>query len=199
MKSKHIISLLFIVIAMFVTAQSKTDAKAKSAKSKTRNASFFKLGLKAGLDMYPLTYNPEEIINQIQNGYQFGASLQMGYSFYLQPEVYYAIYPELANGISSEKTPGIRAPLLIGVRFLNLKILSLHLMGGPVLYASLSDLQQEFILANFTYNWQVGAGIKFLEFLSVDLRYQIIRKTDLLEQFKNIPNSPLNVIVGIRL
>lgn len=190
---------MFIALAMFVSAQSYDNSNEEHSKSKSRNESFFKLGLKIGYDMYPLTYKPKEIIDQLQNGYQYGASLQMGYSFYLQPEVYYALYPDFESRISSEKIPGIRVPLLLGFRFLNLKILSLHLMGGPVLCASLSDLHEEFTMSKFTYDWQVGAGIKIFGFLSADLRYQIIRETNLIEQFKNIPNSPLNVIVGIKL
>ncbi len=197
MKSKLLVSFLFFSLLSNVVAQEVDNYAAD--KLKPRREPFFKIGMKYGYDMHPLTFKPKEIMDQLHNGYQWGAFLQMGYSFYLQPEVYYAMYPAKESSISSEKVPTIRAPLLVGLRFLDLKILSLHIMGGPVFYAPLSELQEEFVMQKFTYHWQVGVGIHILGHVRADIRYQLLRGIDIKEQYNNLENSPLNVTVGIQL
>ncbi len=199
MKTKILISSLLFFLVISATAQSNGDFY--KSESKSNNDSFLKYGLKVGYDMHPITFNPEEITDQLQNGYQGGIFLQLGRSVYLQPEIYYATYVNPVNSVSSEKIQSIRAPILLGVRLINLGIVSAHVMGGPVYTASLSELTTGIRIKDLTHKWQVGVGVDVLGFITADVRYTLLDGIDISDQFSNFSKetSMLNVTVGFKL
>ncbi|MDO9153783.1 MAG: outer membrane beta-barrel protein [Paludibacter sp.] len=200
MKTRIFISCLFLIFALNASGQGD-EVYSNSPKTKSSNESFFKYGLKFGYDMQPITINPQEMLEQLNNGFQAGVYFQLGRTIYLQPEIYYASYRNLTSSISDEKIQSVRAPIMLGVRFLNLGLVSTHLMAGPVFTAPMSELSGGFSMDKFTYNWQVGAGVVVLGFITADVRYTLINGVELSDQFSyfNIDSSPLNITVGIKL
>lgn len=201
MKSKVLISLLLLVFAVSVNAQSNDNFPKAGSKSKSDKESIFKYGLKFGYDMQPITVKPQEMLNQLKYGYQGGFFIQMGRSIYFQPEIYYASYTDTLSSVSGEKIQSFRAPLMFGLRFIDLGIVSAHLMGGPVFSASLSNLKAAMRLDEITKNWQVGVGVDILGFITADVRYTLLNGVELTDQYShfNLESSFLNVTVGFKL
>jgi hypothetical protein len=151
--------------------------------------------------MQPITINSKDMINQLQNGYQAGLFLQIGQSFYFQPEIYYASYQNPTSSLSTEKIPSLRTPIMLGVRFIDIGIVSAHLMGGPVFSASISDIKHGMTLSQITKDWQIGVGVDVLGFITADVRYGLIKDVKFADQpsYFNLESSMLNVTVGIKL
>ncbi len=197
MNTKLFIGILLVAFATAVSAQDDTYYQTKTKSSEK----FFKYGIKAGYDMHPVTFNPEEIMEQLKGGYQAGIFLQFGRRLYLQPELYYAAYSYPASSQSTEKIAYLRAPVMLGLRLINLGIISAHLQGGPVFNSLLSDVQAGFSPDKFTYNWQLGAGIDLFGFITADVRYTLLEGVEFTEQFTNFnpETATLNLTVGFKL
>jgi len=193
MKVKILISCLLVIFTLNTYAQEESS-------SSSGKESPFKYGIKFGYDMYPITFKPQEMLTQLKNdGYQAGIFFQFGRNLYLQPEIYYASYLNQTSSLTTEKIESLRAPIMLGLRFLNLGLVSAHLMGGPVFSAKLSDLVAGMKLEELNRDWQVGVGVDLLGFITADVRYQLQNGVDFQDQLSNINNSTLNVTVGIKL
>ncbi len=191
MRTKFIITIICIaVFAGNLAAQDDSSSKEK----------FFKYGIKAGFDMSPLTLNFSEMGDQLQFGYQGGVFVRLGKTLYIQPEVYYAYYVNPVSSLPDNKIQTLRAPVMLGLRLLNLGIISLHLNGGPVFNALLSDVTSDFSTDKFSYNWQIGAGVDIFEFITADVRYTFIDGISLTDQVNSFSaeSSTLNVTVGFK-
>lgn len=151
-------------------------------------AGIFDLGLKAGMNSakFTLDQTKEDIIADAKAGYEFGAFMRMGGKrLYFQPEVNYvtknssATYTTTSGSTtttttSTTKYSGIQVPLLAGIKFLDVKAASLHLITGPAVSfapnAKINDA--EAILSDKSaWTWQLGAGVDLLIF-TVNLRYE---------------------------
>ncbi len=196
MKTKFIVIFIFI-IAAGAFAQDDTYYPPKQSNKEK----FFKYGIKAGFNIHPITFNPEEITEQLKNGYQAGIFFQLGQRLYLQPELYYAVYSNPASSISAEKIAYLRAPVMLGLRLINLGIVSAHLQGGPVFNTLLSDVQTGLSPDKFTYNWQIGVGVDVFGFITADVRYTLIDGVEITDQFTNFnpETATLNLTVGFKL
>lgn len=197
MKTKIILGLLLAVFATGLNAQDDSY----NVSSSSRKEKIFKYGIKAGYDMYPITFNFQEITEQIKYGYQAGIFFQFGRTLYLQPELYYAAYANPVSSISSEKTAYLRAPVMLGLRLINLGIISAHLHGGPVFNTLLSEVQSGILPDKFNYNWQLGVGVDIFGFITADVRYTLLEGVEFTEQFTNFDpeTTMLNITVGFKL
>ena len=211
MKAKVLINIFLIVLIVSVAAQendtnyneisSPKSYKESSYKEPSYKESIIKYGLKFGFDMQPITVKPQEMIDQLEYGYQGGLFLQIGRSFYLQPEVYYASFRNPTGSITTEKIQSIRTPILLGLRLIDIGIVSAHIMGGPVFSASLAEISEGMTLSEINKNWQVGVGVDILGFITADVRYSLINGVEFTDQLSyfNLKSSMLNVTVGIKL
>ena len=177
-----------------ITVQDSTAAKPEK---KTK----FWMGPKFGLDLSPVKFN--EIGSQLSSNYQIGIMLQYGNKLYFQPEVYYSSYKTNTNGVTGadlKKTVNfIKVPVLVGLKFLDLGLFSLHIKTGPSLTFKLDD--NDGVSGNNTFAWQVGTGVDILGFITTDIRYTMIKGVSLGDQINNFSRntSMLNLTVGLRL
>lgn len=135
----------------------------------------FDLGLKAGINSSKLTFNQnaQDIISDAKGGYEVGAFMRTGGKrLYFQPEL---LYVEKNTSVDDQKTKitSVQVPLLAGLRILNLKVASIHLITGPsVSFSPKAEIDE--IKTNLTnsnaWSWKLGAGVDVLIF-SFNLRY----------------------------
>lgn len=162
----------------------------------------FKFGIKTGYDMHPLTANSGEIRSQIRtNGMQFGFFTVFGKVFYAQPEIYYNEYsPIINNKHEPYKIKGLTLPVMLGIRFLDIEILSLRVMTGPSVSYDLIGQTFPENHQRFRYNWQVGVGTDIFDFITADLRYSIINGVNISQQISdfNPQTNILNLTIGLK-
>lgn len=179
----------------------KTEPKRKS-KFSEEFLKDFKFGIKMGYDMHPLTSSFDEIKNQIKtNGIEFGFFTVFGKVFYAQPEFYYYEYSPIINNIHEPyKIKGLSLPVMFGIRFLDVEILSLRVMTGPSVSYDLIGQTYPENHQRFRYNWQVGVGTDFFDFITADLRYSIINGVNISQQISdfNPQTSVLNLTIGLK-
>ena len=85
---------------------------------------------------------------------------------------------------------------MVGLKFLDIGLLSLHLKGGPQFRFPLDNSDKP--TGKMSLDWQVGAGVDILGFITTDLRYTLQSGKSLDEQAKNIGTSGLNLTVGLK-
>ena len=190
MKTRMLLSALFLFMSLQAFSQDSDNTEKKPK---------FWIGPKFGLDMSPITYDFNEIKSQLKTNYQVGILMQYGRILYIQPEVYYSSYQ--ADGVTADATTVnfIKVPAMLGFRFINLGLFSLHVMGGPAFSFQLDN--KDSFNGNNTFSWQVGAGIDVLGFITADLRYNLLEDVaigDQISQF-NKETSMLNLTVGLKL
>jgi Outer membrane protein beta-barrel domain len=191
MKTRMLLSalLLFMSLQAFSQDSDNTEKKPK-----------FWIGPKFGLDMSPITYDFNEIKSQLKTNYQVGILMQYGRILYIQPEAYYSSYQ--VNGSTTDETTTVnfvKVPAMLGLRFINLGLFSLHVMGGPAFCFQLDN--KDSFSGNNTFSWQVGAGIDVLGFITADVRYNLLKDVALGDQISqfNKETSLLNLTVGLKL
>ncbi len=166
----------------------------------------FDLGLKAGYNSTKLTFNQsaQDGFSDAKGGYELGAFMRTGGKrFYFQPEFLWVEKNTMINN-QQTKIKSMQVPLLGGLRFLNLKIVSLHLVTGPSVSFSpdvtMNDVKQT-LTEKSAWSWKLGAGVDVLIF-SFNLRYDW-GLTDLT--VKNVQNTVLKdgktftVSLGIKI
>ncbi len=135
-------------------------------------------------------------------GYQIGAFLRIypKEKFFIQPELNYAMKKGETSFVVEGSTSGstsqhvnqevefknIEIPVMFGYRLLNLKLVQLNVMTGPLIAIStnksnsfkgavteLEDAGNNYQdkLKNAHYSWQIGASLDVLSFV-LDLRYE---------------------------
>ncbi|MCE5173968.1 MAG: outer membrane beta-barrel protein [Bacteroidales bacterium] len=191
MKNLIALSAFFMILSLQAFSQETNETTEQTSVKKPK----FWIGPKFGLDMSPITYNFKEISNQLKTNYQAGIMMQYGRTLYLQPEVYYASYQMEGSETSVNF---IKVPAMLGLRFVNLGLFSLHLMGGPAFSFQLDN--KDSFTGNNTFSWQVGAGIDVLGFITLDARYNLIKDLTIAEQISqfNQETSMLNVTAGLK-
>lgn len=187
---KIIITLAFILFAITSIAQTSIDKKPS-----------FWFGPKVGMDLLTPTLDQNSIKSQVENNYQAGIFLQFGRKFYVQPEFYYATQKQkigtVYNTINTAKVP-----LMFGMRLVNLKVISAHIMAGPSLSYLLSETNPntdpDRKKANFAL--QAGGGVDLLGFITLDVRYSVDLNNSTNSQIKQLSwSNGVNATLGIKL
>lgn len=199
-------TILLLVMALFLLtsfsfAQSQTDTENKEKKSS------FWFGPKVGVDLLTPTFDQAEIESQFKSNYSVGFFLQFGRKIYLQPEFYYVVQnePIFVNGEpSNDETTvnSLRIPLMLGIKLIDLGIVSAHIMGGPAATFFLNEsnpiANNSRLKNNFTL--QFGAGVDVLGFITLDVRYSVNIDDSMEEQFEQFDwESGVNVTLGLKL
>lgn len=190
MKTKSFLLLLFISISVLASSQSDTKK------------SNFKFGPKFGMDLNADFNNMptgDEISGTLKENYQFGAFVQIGRRLYLQPEVLYAIQNVDNNGVN-EVIESLRIPAHIGLKLIDIGLLSLHITGGAQYTLPLnSTTSTPFDINDLVY--QFGAGVNILGFITTDIRYTFAKDATFGEQLTNFTENGglVNITVGLRL
>ena len=184
MKTKIILMMLTFSISFSIYAQ---DAKNSDDDS-------FKWGPKFGLDLSSSTANFNSISEQLKGNYQAGIFFQLGKKLYLQPEFYYSSYMT-ESGNSSSSINFFKAPLMVGYKFLDIELISLHVMGGPTYIKQLADYE-----TTGKFKWELGLGANIFDFITTDLRYTFQNQINTTEIQDLITNGGMvNLTVGLRL
>jgi len=170
-----------------VVAQQDSISKISVKKSK------FWIGPKFGLDVSPTTSTLNEISQQLKENYQMGILIQYGRTIYIQPEIYYTS----CKVDETTKMNYVKIPLMLGLKFLDLGLFSLHAMGGPS-YSLLLNNKDHLTGAN-TLKWQLGVGVDLLGFITTDLRYTL-NGNSIADQISQVTKKTtvLNLTVGLK-
>ena len=145
----------------------------------------FTLGPKIGVNMSKLSTNIEDVTEDMKTGFQFGAFARFGKKLYVQPEVLFSTKGGTLSNYSEDATVKVNLntveiPVEVGFKLLNLKVVSLNIMGGP----SASFVVKEEIeinkeienpitedhIKNTIWNFNLGIGVDVLMF-TFDVRY----------------------------
>jgi hypothetical protein len=195
--------LLLVMAAMFIVAISNAQLPGIS------------FGPKIGVNLSQVTTNVGSITDQMKTGYDLGVFLRLGGKCYFQPELLYSTSGVKFNGVPSGSAnnidlKSINVPLMFGARLLNLKIVNVRVLGGPIAsflidkkvsYNTIgTTTQQDVSLNNAKWGVQAGVGVDVLMF-TLDVRYNV----DLNKQYKQQVNgfdwksAPVNVTLGWKL
>lgn len=159
------------------------------------------VGPKFGLDISSKTLSFEDVKSGLNKNYQFGILFQYGRTFYIQPEIYYVSYKinSLTTPTQTSSSNFVKLPVLVGVKFLDLGLFSLHLTTGPSYSFKLDD--KDSFTGTKGFSWLLGAGVDVLGFITSDIRYTLRDKVsiaDQISQFSSASNT-LNLTVGLKL
>jgi len=169
----------------------------------TKKKPSFWFGPKIGLDLATATLDQNAIKSQFKSNAQLGIFFQFGRILYLQPEFYYAMHKEttLTNNSVSTSVNTLKVPVLIGLRLINLGIVSAHVMAGPqgTFFLSESNPLSTAKRQSSAYNFQLGAGADILGFITVDVRYSLGLNNTLGTQIQGLDlKSGVNATVGLK-
>ncbi|MDY0343495.1 MAG: porin family protein [Lentimicrobium sp.] len=170
----------------------------------------FTFGPKIGATFSKFTTDQDQIKDELKTTFHYGVFVRMGESVYFQPELNIMTRNanlESANQSGTIKMTSLDVPLLLGVRVLNLKLLNVRAMAGPVGSMTVSkkisltdvdlDLKKD-DLKSLNWGLQFGAGVDVLIF-SLDLRYEIgLNDVSKLDGF-DLKNNMFTVALGFKL
>lgn len=186
----------------------------------------FSLGAKVGFNsskMITEITNVTDIKNHVKTGLLAGAFIRINLSaLYLQPEIYFAkkggdfqstTIPQFQNKVFTQQTVlnTIDIPLLVGVKLINLNVVNLRIMAGPVIsFVTSKDISNQvdnvssgsLALATTDYKnsiWsiQAGIGIDVLNF-TFDVRYEWGLNNISDNPLMNTKTKLLNVSLGFK-
>lgn len=205
-KFTTLLAILSLIASVNLMAQ-EVNLNVNADQEKKNKSHNFWYGFKVGTDLATPTIDEEVIKAQIKCNYQVGMFFQFGRKIYLQPEFYYAVRnvnQELTFNSMPEdlKVNSIKVPVLIGIKIIDLKIISAHLMGGPMGTFDLDEgkIESKNILKNIDYKLQLGAGVDVLGFITLDVRYAVNLNEDLKSELNNLNwKSGVNVTLGLKL
>jgi len=187
--------IAFLLFPTNLFAQDQEVAKKKPT---------FWFGPKVGLDLSTPTIDQNDIKTQFKSNAQFGIFFQFGRILYLQPEFYYAMHNETSISGTNSATSNVKTakiPVLLGLRLINLGIVSAHVMAGPQGTFFLSETNPLSTVKRqaSAYNFQLGAGADILGFITVDLRYSFGLDNTLGAQIQGLDlKSAVNATVGLK-
>ncbi len=174
--------LILIVISLFIISTGFSQIKGLT------------LGPKIGVNFSKISSNVDEMKENMKPGFEVGAFVRIGQKLYIQPEVMYKFKGGKfdIDGISTSgqtinynykvKLQTVDVPLMVGVRIINLKVMNIRLMLGPVASFVLNkDIDSDDSnpvpdmddndFKDLNWGFQGGAGVDIL-FLTLDLRYE---------------------------
>ena len=111
--------------------------------------------------------------------------MQFGRKLYIQPEFYYVVQNEPIFENDGETTVNsLRIPLMLGIKLIDLGIVSAHIMGGPTATFFLNESKP--IDTNpredYSFALQFGAGADVLGFITLDIHYSFDLGENIEEQ-----------------
>lgn len=194
-------TLLLSVLALFL-ASSFTYGQSQQEKKPS-----FWYGPKIGLDLLTPTIDQGEIESQFKSNYSAGIFMQFGRKIYLQPEFYYVMQKEPVFAIDQMTTDettvnSLRIPLMLGIKLIDLGIVSGHVMGGPAATFFLKETNPSTtnIRPKSSFALQFGAGVDIVGFITLDVRYSVDLNDSTEEQFQQLNwDSGVNVTLGLKL
>lgn len=146
------------------------------------------LGPLVGFNSSKLSTNLPDIKEEAKANFLFGAFLRIGKKVYLQPEFVYTtkggeFKNDLVSGAQQTiKLKQLEIPAMVGFRLINLEIINIRIMGGPMAGIIIdkevtfndfvNDPIPESSFKDLQWAIQLGAGIDVL-FLTLDVRYEI--------------------------
>ncbi|MCD6091724.1 MAG: outer membrane beta-barrel protein [Bacteroidales bacterium] len=159
-----------------------------SYRKPTKKTSFW-YGPKVGIDLITPTIDQGEIEAQFKSNYSAGFFLQFGRKLYIQPEFYYVVQnePIFENGEqTSDGTTvnSLRIPLMLGIKLIDLGIVSAHIIGGPTatFFLNESNPIDTNPREDYSFALQFGAGADVLGFITLDIHYSFDLGENLEEQ-----------------
>lgn len=164
----------------------------------------FWFGPKVGLDLATPTIDQNAIKTQFDSNAQVGVFFQFGRKLYLQPEFYYAMHKETntANNVPSVTSVNtLKIPVMVGLRLINLGLISAHVMAGPQgsFFLNESNKVGSLKRQSSSFDLQFGAGVDVLGLITLDVRYSSglssVEQTVKQLQWKDA----VNVTLGLKI
>lgn len=196
---KKLLAVLFALLLfsgnLFAQDQATTDAKSKPN---------FWFGPKIGLDLVTPTIDQNDIKTQFDSNSQVGIFFQFGRKLYLQPELYYAMHKEsntFANVTTETKVNTLKVPVMVGLRLINLGIISAHVMAGPQGSFFLSETKPVAGKTRQSSNFdlQFGGGVDVLGLITLDVRYSANLNNSIETQIQQLNwKDAVNVTLGLK-
>lgn len=188
--------IAFLLLSSALCAYSQTNAS-----KQTEKPSFW-YGPKVGIDLIHPTIDQGEIESQFKSNYSAGFFLQFGRKLYIQPEFYYVVQNEPIFENGGETTVNsLRIPLMLGIKLIDLGIVSGHIMGGPTatFFLNESNPSSTFVRDNKSFALQFGAGVDVIGLITLDVRYSFDLSENLEEQANQFTwDSGVNVTLGLK-
>ena len=187
-------AIFFLCILLSGTAKAQEQSEADVSLNKPH----FWWGPKIGVDLVSATTNTDAIKSQFDSNSQYGIFFQFGRTFYFQPEFYYAIQKETYNVNQETKVNSLRIPMMLGLRIINLKIISAHVMAGPSASFFLSESVETPNRQKSSFMLQGGAGADLFGFITLDIRYGV-NLNEAKEQIGQLSwKSGVNMTLGLK-
>ena len=194
---KNLILVFFALLLSSGSVFSQNDA----SKSKPN----FWFGPKVGLDLVTPTIDQNSIKTQFDSNSQFGIFFQFGRVLYLQPEFYYATHKEtytISSASATEtKVNTLKVPVMVGLRLLNLGIISAHVMAGPQgsFFLDESNPLPSHTRQKSNFDLQFGGGVDVLGFVTLDVRYSANLNNSMETNIQQLNwKNAVNVTLGIK-
>lgn len=187
-------TLLFLTPANIFTQELQTSENTNEKKPS------FWFGPKVGLNLMTPTIDRNQITEQIKSNYQIGLFMQFGRKVYLQPEFYYSYQKENYGSTNNESSvSALKVPVLLGIKIFDIGLLSTNLKLGP----SFSFLIRETVpnpdRKKNSISLQAGAGVEFLGFITLDIRYSVDLNNSLKDQIQQLSwDSGVNATIGLK-
>lgn len=202
MKTKFIFCLLLLsVFSTYTYSQDDYAAESEDYSDATPKTPRFWIGPKFGTDFVGIPTSMDVVKGELKQQWQAGVLMQFGRTLYFQPEGYYCLDNIVlpSEGVEGSSNAKIKIPVLLGLRFINLGLISLHVMGGPQWTIPLKDSNGN-STGSKSMDWLVGAGVDILGFITTDVRLVYNQNMSLNDQITNfdVQTTPLNVTVGFK-
>lgn len=193
---------LAIVILLFagnsITAQTVNEGKVRFLENS------FIYGPKVGVNIAKPIHLTNELRTELKSNYQIGLFFRAGKRLFFQPEIYYSVEKENRILVSDNTATPVSVhyltvPVLLGLKVFDFGVIGGHLSAGPKgkIYLSESIYEFEYKGDKFTYDLQVGAGIDFLNALTIDVRYKIDINENTINYIEELDfGGKLNFSVG---
>ena len=201
MKKTILLTAILSIFILSVRAQDNSTTTSTTTPPVEKPKPNIWFGPRFGLDLSHFTYDINEITGQLGNNYQAGIFCQIGKTFYIQPEVYYASYNidlKVPGVASNSGTNYIKVPIMVGVKILDIGLVALRIDGGPQFSFKLDNTDK--LTGEKNLSWQLGAGVDVLGFIVADLRYNIQPGQSISTQVQNfnLNTTGLNLTVGLK-
>jgi hypothetical protein len=190
---KKILSLIVLGLLLFSGISFAQDQSSTETSDKKKPNFWF--GPKVGLDLYTPTIDQKAITDQLKSNFQAGVFFQFGRKLYFQPEFYYGSLKENSGAVINT----LKVPMMIGLRLINLKVISAHIMGGPTASFLIKESVTNPGRDKSSFMLQAGAGVDLLGFITLDVRYSIDMNDAMKAQIERLTwGSGVNVTLGLK-
>ncbi|MFH1120461.1 MAG: porin family protein [Bacteroidota bacterium] len=175
----------------------------------------FSIGPKIGASFTKFTTDQNQIKEEMKSTFHFGAFARIGKKVYFQPELLVMsrkgeLKIDQDGSIGKIKVSSLDVPLLVGFRLVDLKVINVRAMAGPVASMVINknvqldeDWNEEFNFAednlkDLNWGFQAGAGVDLLMF-TLDLRYELgLNNISDLKAF-DLKNNMFTVSLGWKI